>query len=87
MHSIGCSLAVNNGDSSSRYSKAPWYYFLTSLTRERCLTPKVNTNFDPVLPNHGQGAEEEWSNSVFFSTSVHFSQRRVTRVINSFKCQ
>ena len=30
---------------TARYSKAPWYYFLTSLTRERGFTPKVNTNF------------------------------------------
>ena len=34
VYNTGCSLAVNKGDSSSRYSKAPWYCFLTSLTRE-----------------------------------------------------
>ena len=34
VYNIVCSLAVNEGDDSSRYSKAPWYYFRTSLTCE-----------------------------------------------------
>ena len=35
VNSIVCSLDVNKGDCSSRYSKAPWYYFPTSFTSER----------------------------------------------------
>ena len=47
VYSTGCSLAVNKGNGSSKYSEAPWYYFLTSLICESGFTLKANTNFGP----------------------------------------
>ena len=45
VYNIVRSLAVNKGYGSSRYSKAPWYYFLTSLTeRPDCDLISVDFN-------------------------------------------
>ena len=35
VYSMVCSLSVNKGNGSLRYSKAPWFYFPTSWTHER----------------------------------------------------